>query len=74
MSFPTAFVCFAVVSLLVPTACKTFCSRKWKSMLVTAAEQFITQTPEFRLNKPPVNPLGIIWLNQLQSKFSIMDP
>ena len=38
LSLPSAFVCFAVVSLLVPTACKTFCSRKWNSMLVPAAD------------------------------------
>ena len=42
-------------------------------MLVLAAELFVPQTPEFLLNQPPLNPLRIIWLTQLQSKFSIMD-
>ena len=41
---PSAFVYFAVVSLLVQTACKTFCSKKWNSMLVPAAKQFVPQT------------------------------
>ena len=72
-ALPLAFAYFALVSLLVPTACKTFCSRKWNSMLVSAAEQLFSQT-EFLLNQPPLNLLGIIWLSQLQSKFSIMDP
>ena len=74
MSLPSAFVYFAVVILLVPAACKTFCSRKQNLMLVPGAEQFAPQTPEFFLNQPLLNPLGIIWLTQLQSKFSIMDP
>ena len=74
LSLLSAFVYFTVVSLLVPTACKTFCSKKWNSMLVPAAEQFVPQSLEFLLNQPPLNPLGIIWLSQLQSKFSIMDP
>ena len=42
-------------------------------MLVPAAEQFVLQTPEFILNQPPLNPLGIIWLTQLQSKLWIMN-
>ena len=74
LSLLSAFVYFTVVSLLVPTACKTFCSKKWNSILVPAAEQFVPQSLEFLLNQPPLNPLGIIWLSQLQSKFSIMDP
>ena len=42
-------------------------------MLVPAAAQFVLQTPEFILNQPPLNPLGIIWLTQLQSKLWIMN-
>ena len=37
-------------------------------------KQFVPQTTEFVLNQPLQNPFGIIWLTQLQSKFSIMDP
>ena len=59
---PSAFVYFAVVSLLVQTACKSFCSKKWNSMLVPAAKQFVPQTHELLLNQPPVNPPWIIWL------------
>ena len=68
LSLPSAYVYFAVLSLLVPTACKTY-GRKWNSMLVSAAEQFVLQTSEFFKNHHPLNPLGIIWLTQLQSKF-----
>ena len=75
LSLPSAFVYFAAVSLLVPTACQTFCSRKWNSMLVLLGQkQFVPQTTEFLLNQPPQNTFWIIWLTQLQSKFSIMDP
>ena len=38
---PSAFIYFAVVSLLVPAACKIFCRRIRNLMLVTAAAQFI---------------------------------
>ena len=74
LSLPSAFIYFAMVSLLVSAACKIFCSRKWDSVLVPAAEQFVPQTPQFLLRQPPLNPPGIIWLTQLQSKFLIMDP
>ena len=36
LSLPSAFVYFFLVSLLVPTALKIFCSRIWNSMLVPA--------------------------------------
>ena len=74
LSLPSAFVYFAVVSLLMPTTCKIFCSRKWNSMLVPEAEQFVPQTPELRFSQPLLNLPGIIWLTRLQSKFSIMGP
>ena len=41
-------------------------------MLAPVAEQFVPQTSEFILNQPALNPLGIIWLTQLQSKFWII--
>ena len=74
LSLPSAFVYFAVATLLVPTACKIFCIRIWNLMLVSAATQFVLQTPEFLLSQPPLNPFGIIWLTQLQSKFLITVP
>ena len=74
LSLPSAFVYFAVMNLLVQTACKIFYSRKWSSMLVRETAQFVPQTHEFLLSQPPLNPHGIIWLTQLQPKLLIMDP
>ena len=56
LSLLSAFVYFAVVSLLAPAKYKIFYSRKWNLVLVPAAEQLVPQTPEFSLNQPPPNP------------------
>ena len=74
LSLPSTFVYFAAVSLLVLAGSKIVCCRKWNSMLVPSAAQFAQQTPESFLSQPPVNPPGIIWLTQQQSKFKIVDP
>ena len=38
LSLPLTFFYFAVVSFLLPTACKIFCIRKWSSMPVPTSE------------------------------------
>ena len=62
LSLPSAFVYFAVVSLLVPTVFKVFSSRMWNSMLVPTAAQFVPKTSEFLLSQRPLNSLEITWL------------
>ena len=69
LSLPSAFVYFAVVSLLVPTVCKIFSSRIWNSMLVPTAAQFVPKTSEFLLNQRPLNPLEITWLTNCSPNF-----
>lgn len=48
LSLLLACVYFAVLSLLVPTPCKTFCGRIWNSMLVPAVIQFAPQFAVYR--------------------------
>ena len=67
LSLPSAFVYFAVVSLLVPTVYKIFCSRKFNSMLVPAAEQFVPQTPEFLHKLPKSTSTESSWDNLADS-------
>ena len=52
-------------ALLLPTACKIFCSRIWNSMHLFAAIQFGSQTSKFHLSQPSLILPDVILLTQL---------